>query len=85
MLIASERLDLHNKLDNDMFNHIVLVTNRVLLLAKYEGTKRESLISMGKYIWRLIRVIQAYNSKRRNITLEELLGIVNEFKSVFGG
>lgn len=68
-----------------MFNHIVFVTNRVLLLAKREGIGKESLTKMGKYVWRLIQVIQAYNSKRRDVTLEEIVGIVADFKDVFVG
>lgn len=68
-----------------MFNHIVLVTNKVLLLAKREGVGKESLTKMGKYVWRLIRVIQAYNHKRRDVTLEEIVGIVTDFKDVFVG
>jgi len=83
--LASEKFNLRNQLDNDMFNHVIYVTNRVLLLAKRDGVDRESLIQMGKYIWRLIRVMQAYNAKRRDVTLEEIIGIVTEFKAVFTG
>jgi len=68
-----------------MFNHVIYVTNRVLLLAKREGVGKESLVKMGKYIWRLLRVMQAYNAKRRDVTLEEIICIVSEFKEVFVG
>lgn len=83
--MASDKFDLNNQLDNDMFNHVIYVTNQVLLLAKREGVGKESLTRMGKYIWRLIRVIQAYNAKRRDVTLEEIVGIVTDFKAVFVG
>ena len=72
-----------NQLDNDMFNHIVYVTNQILLLAKREGIGKNSLTKMGKYIWRLMRVMQAYNAKKRDVTLEEIADIVLDFKSVF--
>ena len=68
-----------------MFNHVIYVTNQILLLAKREGIGKESLTEMGKYAWRLIRVIQAYNSKRRDATLEEFVSITLDFKSAFLG
>lgn len=68
-----------------MFNHVVYVANRVLLLAKREGIEKDSLVKMGKYIWRLINVLQAYNSKKRDVTLEEIASIAMDFKSVFTG
>ena len=83
--MASEKFDLRNQLDNDMFNHVIYVTNQVLLLAKREGVGSESLTKMGKYVWRLIRVLQAYNAKRRDVTLEELASIALDFKAVFVG
>ena len=85
IILASEKFDLRNQLDNDMFNHVIYVTNQVLLLAKRDGIGEESLTKMGKYIWRLINVIQAYNSKKRDVTLEELANIVLDFKDVFLG
>jgi hypothetical protein len=84
MLAASTKFDLRNKLDNDMFNHIVYVSNQVLMLAKKQGITKESLVGMGKYLWRLFNVVQAYNAKRPDVTLSEIVGIVNEFRSVFG-
>ena len=68
-----------------MFNHIVYVSNRILLLAKREGIDKKTLTSMGKYLWRLVLVLQAYNSKKRDITLDSVLSIVVEFKGVFSG
>lgn len=84
-LLADQVLDLHNKLDNDMFNHISYVANRCLMILKKEGADRESLVKCGKYLWRLFRVTQAYNHKKRDITLGEIVNIVQEFKIVFGG
>lgn len=83
MQLASMKFDLRNKLDNDMFNHIVYVSNRILMLAKTQGISRESLEIMGKYLWRLFNVVQAYNAKKRDVTLGEIVGIVSEFRSVF--
>ena len=85
MLLASEKLDLTNKLDNDMFNHVTYVSNRILMLAKKEGVGSETLTTMGKYLWRLFRVFQAYNSKKREPSLNELANIVLDFRSVFTG
>lgn len=73
------------RLDNDMFNHIVFVSNRILLLAKQDGVTSNSLETMGKYLWRLFNVVQAYNHKRRDVTLEEIVDIVLDFKNVFTG
>lgn len=85
MLLADEKLDLTNQLDNDMFNHITYVSNRILMLAKTEGVSSDTLTVMGKYVWRLFRVMQAYNEKKREPSLEQLADIVLEFKSVFTG
>lgn len=68
-----------------MFNHIVYVSNRILLLAKKEGVSRDSLEVMGKYLWRLFRVTQAYNDKQKDVTLNEIVNIVLDFKGVFAG
>ena len=85
MLIASEKFDVSNKLDRDMFQHVTFVSNRILMLAKKEGVNRDSIEVMGKYLWRLFRVVQAYNHKRRDITLDEVVQIVTNFRSVFSG
>lgn len=84
-LYADTLLNLRRKLDNDMFNHVSYVANRCLLLLKHEGTNRETLIKCGKYLWRLIRVVQTYNHKKRDASLQEVLDIVVEFKGVFDG
>lgn len=84
-LLASQKFNLRNQLDNDMFNHISYVTNRILMLLKKEGIGKANLVKMGKYLWRLLRVTQAYNHKRRDVTLQEIVNIVLDFKSVFGG
>lgn len=84
-MAASIKFDLKNQPDNDMFNHIVYISNRILMLAKKQGINEESLEEIGKYLWRLFNVIQAYNSKRRDITIKEIADIVLEFKSVFSG
>jgi hypothetical protein len=55
------------------------------MIAKKEGVSRDTLEEMGKYLWRLFRVMQAYNSKKRDVTLERIVGIVKEFKNVFVG
>lgn len=83
-LLAAQVLDLGQKLDNTMFNHISYVVNRCLIILKKEGADKESLIKCGKYLWRLFLVIQAYNHKKRNITVDEIVNIVQEFKAVFG-
>jgi len=85
MLLADEKLDLTNKLDNDMFNHITFVSNRIFMLAKKDGVSDESLTVMGKYLWRLLRVLQAYNSKKREPSLQQVVDIVLEFKAMFTG
>lgn len=81
--IASIKFDLRNKLDNDMFNHVVYVSNQILMLVKKQGIHKESMEIAGKYLWRLFNVLQAYNVKRRDITLGEIVSLVSEFRSVF--
>ena len=85
MHLADEKLDLTNQLENDMFNHISYVSNRIFMIAKKEGVNKDTLTKMGKYLWRLFRVMQAYNHKKRDASLQDALNIVLEFKSVFGG
>lgn len=85
MWLADEKLDLSNKLDNDLFNHIAYVSNKCLLLMRDEGVSKDTLVEAGKYLWRLFRVIQAYNHKRREPSLREAVDIVLEFKSVILG
>lgn len=85
MVLAASKLDLKNKLDNDLFNHITYVSNQSLMIAKKEGLDRESLEKIGKMLWRLFMVVQAYNAKRRDASLEEVLRIVGDFRTVFSG
>ena len=85
MLLASTKLNLENELDNKMFNHITYVTNRILLLLKDDGATADTFEQSGKYLWRLFRVFQAYNSKKSDVTLQEIVNIVSEFQSVFTG
>lgn len=68
-----------------MFNHVSYVTNRVLMLAKKEGVGKEQLEIMGKYLWRLYMVFEAYNHKKKDVTLARVVGIVDEFRTVFVG
>ena len=84
-LLADQALNLHNKLDNDMFNHVSYVANRCLVILRNEGASKETLVECGKYLWRLFNVVQAYNHKKRDVTLNELVSIVEEFKTVFVG
>lgn len=85
MLMASTKLDLRRELDNKMFNHVTFVTNRILLMLRDEGATGDVLERSGKYLWRLFRVFQAYNHKKRDVTFSEIIDIVTEFKSVFTG
>ncbi len=84
MLLASQKFDVSNMLDRDMFQHVVYVSNRVLMILKQDGIGWDSATEAGKYIWRLFRVMQAYNHKKRDVTLGEIMDIVKEFKSIFG-
>jgi hypothetical protein len=83
--LARGRFDLRNKLDNDMFNHVVYVSNQSMMLLKKQGANWTTAEKIGKLFWRLFNVIQAYNSKRRSLTLGEILRIVSEFEAIFGG
>lgn len=82
--MAAQKLNLHQKLDNTMFNHISYVTNRCLIILQKDGLGSDELEKVGKYLWRLFRVFQAYNHKKREPTLSEVISIVEEFKEVFG-
>jgi hypothetical protein len=68
-----------------MFNHIVYISNQILLAVKKDGVTWETMERAGKLLWRLFNVIQAYNAKQRDVTLQSILDIVWEFKSIFGG
>lgn len=85
MLLADEKLDLTNKLDNDLFNHITYVSNQSLLMLKREGVERESLVKIGKLFWRLGNVLQAYNAKKREPSIEQALAIITDMKGIFTG
>ena len=83
--MAAQKLNLHNQLDNTMFNHISFVTNRCIFILKDEGVGSNELKQIGKYLWRLFRVMQAYNHKKRDVSMTEIIGIVEEFKTVCTG
>lgn len=85
MLLASSKLNLKNELDNKMFNHITYVANSILIMLRDEGANRDVLEKSGKFLLRLFLIFQAYNGKKRSVTLNEVLSIVSEFKSVFVG
>jgi len=85
MLMASIKFDTTRKLDRDMFQHVTYVANRSFAILRDDGVSWESSEQIGKYIWRLLRVMQAYNAKNRDVTLEEIISIVTDFKSVFTG
>lgn len=82
-LMADDILNLHNKLDNDMFNHISYVSNRCIMVLKKDGANKKTLEKCGKYLFRLRKVTKAYAHKKRNVTLDEILEIIEEFKSAF--
>ena len=85
MLLADEKLDLYNKLDNDLFNHITYVSNQSLLLLKRDGVDKSVLVRIGKLFFRLVMVLQAYNAKLREPSIEQALGIISDMKSIFTG
>ena len=85
MLAASQQFDVTLKLDRDMFQHVTYVSNRSFYILRDEGFSLESSEKIGKYLWRLFRVTQAYNHKNRDVTLEEIINIVTDFESVFTG
>ena len=83
--MASQRFDVTRKLDRDMFQHVTYVANRSFAILKDEGVSWESSEKITKYLWRLFRVIQAYNAKNRDVTMDAIISIVTDFKSVFTG
>lgn len=83
--LARERFDLRNQLDNDMFNHVVYVSNQSMMLLKKEGANWATAEKIGKLFWRLFNVVRAYNTKNRSVTLQEVLRIVGDFHKVFSG
>jgi hypothetical protein len=85
MLLANSKLDLNNKLDNDLFNHITYVSNQSLILLKKQGVNKDSLTKIGKLFWRLANVLQAYNAKKREPSIEEAIGIIEDMKAIFTG
>lgn len=85
MLMANEKLDITKKLDRDIFQHVTYVANRSFAILREDGVSWESSEKVGKLIWRLLRVLQAYNAKNRDITIDSIISIVGDFKSVFTG
>lgn len=85
MQLASLRLNMKEALDKELFQHIVYVSNRILMLSKQDGISSDSLTIMGKYLWRLYNVIAAYNAKRQEATLSSIISIVKDFEGVFSG
>lgn len=85
MVMANQKFDITKKLDRDMFQHVTYVANRSLVVLRDDGLSWKSSEKIGKYLWRLFCVIQAYNAKNRNVTLDSLISIVTDFKSVFAG
>jgi len=85
MLLADEKLDLSNKLDNDLFNHITYVSNQSLLLLKREGADKDTFVKIGKLTLRLALVLQAYNAKKREPSIEQALDIIADMRSIFTG
>lgn len=55
------------------------------MIAKKRGLGSEEREIIGKYLWRLFCVVQAYSHKNRQPSLTEVISIVKEFKGVFGG
>jgi hypothetical protein len=85
MLLADEKLDLSNKLDNDLFNHITYVANQSLIMLKREGIDKSNLVKIGKLHWRLANVLTAYNAKKREPSIEQALEIIMDMKAIFTG
>lgn len=85
MLLADEKLDLTNKLDNDLFNHIAYVTNQSFIMLKKQGANKASLEKIGKLHWRLANVLMAYNAKKREPSIEQAIKIITDMKAIFTG
>lgn len=54
-------------------------------MLKERGANKAVMIEIGKLGWRLFRVIQAYNAKQKNLTLNGVLAIVKQFKAIVSG
>jgi len=76
---------LEDKLDAELYQHIKYVTNQSLVMLKERGANKAVMIEIGKLGWRLFRVIQAYNAKQKNLTLNGVLAIVKQFKAIVSG
>lgn len=85
MLLADEKLDLTNKLDNDLFNHITYVANQSFLMLKKEGADKSTLEKIGKLNWRLANVLMAYNAKKREPSIDQAIAIITDMKTIFTG
>jgi len=84
-LLAAQHLDLNTTLDNDLFNHISYVTNRSLILLRDDGVGQNTLVDIGKMLWRLFNVLAAWNEQKREVNLDSLVAIIREFKGVLDG
>lgn len=85
MLLADEKLDLKNKLDNDLFNHITYVSNQSFLMMKKQGVNKDTMVKVGKLLWRLANVLMAYNAKKREPSIDQAIVIIIDLKSIFTG
>lgn len=83
--LARRKFDLNNKLDNDMFNHVVYVSNQILMMAKKDGVSWETIEKSCKMLLRLYQVLVAYNGKRQDVTVGRILSIVGDFRDTFSG
>lgn len=68
-----------------MYQHVKYVSNQVLLQVKRHGFEKEAMVKCGKLLWRLFVVFQAYNAKKRDLTLKEVVNIVQQFRKIVTG
>jgi hypothetical protein len=74
-------------LDREFKEHLVFVFNQVLQNLRKTGLTAQTLETVGKLLFRLYNVFQAYKSKKTKYTLsewvEKLVTLGKEFNNAF--
>jgi len=80
------------KLDEEAFQHVIYALNKIMLILREgNGVNKETIVSGGKILFRLSRIIQAYVHKKtkENVSVEEfaklLLRVVDRAHDTFVG
>lgn len=82
MPLADALAGSENELDREFAGHLKLVFNQALQRLRETGFSAETAEKVGKLLWRLYNVFQAYKAKGREFTgaewIAKLAGLADE-------